>query len=665
MRIPARLWTSLWGALTLSAACTSSPTPSGGDASADVAARPDAPTLPADAPVGMDTLTPLDAVAPSDVAAPGDVPGDRVSPLDATVPDGALARQTVGPAGGVVSAPGIRVEIPAGALMADTPIAIRALAPEAPVGDDPFVSPVFALDPPGTVFARPVTVRIDVDRAQVGAGPFGELDSVALLHRAEGEAWEVLGADPPDATVAVGATDSFSRFALVLIRASGCMDPRRLGGVCINTTCPGTNEVCGQRCSVQRGGATYRVTCATPTVGGTRVTCVCDNNGMTVTLRALSSAALSMNSAARRLVAAQYRARCQLPCMPAPDAGVDAGASMDAATTCTSLAPQAAPVDEGSEGFTRPPWTLRAIPPDGTWLLVGRTVNIMTAAAGRASVTVRLQTTGGARTLERVESRTVGGVTTTRTLRGALTFETPMSGDDRYRVTLACDSEGRETAEGEFRYDASANQIHWRWNPVGYGFGETLQRQGTSAPDAGPPRADVVDAGPPSCAFPMQRALPVQGTEIPGTPSSCLTGGVIAPGTYVVTRYTDIYRTVRDYEYLRTWEVGAPRVGAEGMVQDIGLVENSRHRVLGSFTGEQRSAGVLTTGEPYAQVYCATDAGTTGPLTRNVQGTIRWRCPADAGTQRLLYAVYDDRIEVQFWGPSSFIWGETWTRYVP
>lgn len=630
-------------ALALVASC-SSPTPVGtADAASDAAAASD------------QTVAPMDAPSPTDSGAPA----DRAAPEDR----GTLAQQVVGPAGGVVSAPGIRVEIPAGALAADTAIAIRQLAPEERIADQPVVSPVFALDPPGTTFAQPVTVRIDADRARAGSGPFDALDSVAVMHRSSGtDPWDVIGADDAAATAGVGTTTSFSSFALVLIRASGCMDPRRVGGVCSSETCGGGNETCGQRCTVRTAAGVFGVACTTPAPGGSRVTCVCDNNGTRVTLRSLTSSALGMDSNARRFVAAQYRAGCAMPCDMNADAGVDAGSGpMDAPTVCHTLTQQATPVDEQGEGFTRPPWDVRAVPPDGTWLLTGRSVNIMTSAAGRATVTLRLRTSGGTRTLDRVETRTVGGAITSRSLSGTITFETPTSGDNRYQVALGCDSEGRASTQGEFRYDAAANQIHWRWNPLGYGFGETFQLQGTTAPDAGPPPSDVVDAGAATCAYPTQRAVAVRGTEIPGTPSSCLTGGAIPAGVYTVTRYTGLFSDTRDYEHFRTYEVGAPRAGS---VQDIGLIERSRQVATGGFTTELRWAGEITTGQSYVHVYCPTDASVGGPLTRNVQATIQWRCPTPSG-QQMLYSVTGDTVEVQFWARASFQWGETWTRWTP
>ena len=259
--------------------------------------------------------------------------------------------------------------------------------------------------------------------------------------------------------------------------------------------------------------------------------------------------------------------------------------------------------------------------------------------------------------IQRFSSRDTPGISP---VSGTITFATPTSGDDRYQVSLGCDSARQDSTQGEFRYDAAANQIHWRWNPTGYGFGETFQRQGTTAPDAGSVAPDVVDAAV-ACTYPTQRAVAVRGTQIPGTPSSCLTGGTIPAGTYTVTGYTGLYRETRDYEYLRTYEVGAPRAGA---VQDIGLIETSRQIVSGLFTPEFRWAGEITTGQPYARVYCPVDGGEVGPLTRNVQATIQWRCPSPGG-QQILYGVEGDVIEVQYWDRGSFQWGETWTRWTP
>jgi ZU5 domain len=65
--------------------------------------------------------------------------------------------QTIGSAGGTVSAAGVVLTIPAGALSSDTPISITANAAAIPAGYTG-LSPLFAFGPDGTKFASPATI---------------------------------------------------------------------------------------------------------------------------------------------------------------------------------------------------------------------------------------------------------------------------------------------------------------------------------------------------------------------------------------------------------------------------------------------------------------------------------------------------------------------------
>ncbi|MBX3605945.1 MAG: hypothetical protein KF788_11755 [Piscinibacter sp.] len=117
----------------------------------------------------------------------------------------------IGAAGGVVDGPaGARVSVPAGALSADTPIALAASSAGAPPMDAGFRAggEVFALTPHGTSFAQPVTVRLPVDATRVPAG------FTPTLYKTDAQgAWQAV----PGATVAGGfvtaQVTSFSWFA--------------------------------------------------------------------------------------------------------------------------------------------------------------------------------------------------------------------------------------------------------------------------------------------------------------------------------------------------------------------------------------------------------------------------------------------------------------------
>jgi hypothetical protein len=89
-------------------------------------------------------------------------------PAGATAAAPAPVTQTVGAAGGTVSAPGVTLTIPAGALPAGTSITIAPSADPIPAGYDGYTS-LFAFSPDGTVFQTPAT--IDFTLANAGANP--------------------------------------------------------------------------------------------------------------------------------------------------------------------------------------------------------------------------------------------------------------------------------------------------------------------------------------------------------------------------------------------------------------------------------------------------------------------------------------------------------------
>lgn len=122
--------------------------------------------------------------------------------------------------GGTVTAAGLKVTIPAGALAADTAITVtvsdKATAPDAAN----VVSSVFTLGPDGTQFSTPVSLVMDFDGA---AAPSGKKLVIAVL---QGGAWQALADSAVSGTQVTATTTHFSQFAIVWVDGqavvSGC-----------------------------------------------------------------------------------------------------------------------------------------------------------------------------------------------------------------------------------------------------------------------------------------------------------------------------------------------------------------------------------------------------------------------------------------------------------
>jgi len=117
----------------------------------------------------------------------------------------------VGPAGGTVQGPaGTRVVVPAAALGADTEVAITQSAsgaPALPTGAS-MGSDVFALTPHGTVFSKPVQVRLPADTSRVPAGL-----NASLYKTNPAGAWERVPGAVVAGGFATGEVTGFSWFA--------------------------------------------------------------------------------------------------------------------------------------------------------------------------------------------------------------------------------------------------------------------------------------------------------------------------------------------------------------------------------------------------------------------------------------------------------------------
>jgi hypothetical protein len=87
-------------------------------------------------------------------------------------PDGSqTVMQTVGASGGTVTAGGVVLTIPPGALSSDTQISVTTSSASVPAGYVA-VSPMFSFSPAGATFAVPVTVQITLTGSATGASLF-------------------------------------------------------------------------------------------------------------------------------------------------------------------------------------------------------------------------------------------------------------------------------------------------------------------------------------------------------------------------------------------------------------------------------------------------------------------------------------------------------------
>lgn len=134
--------------------------------------------------------------------------GDGGGALPAPPPPSTL----IGPAGGTVSGPNsAQVAVPAGALAANTPIAVdqsSAGSPVLPVGMNP-LGAMYAFTPHGTTFAAPVTITVPYNAASLPAGA-----APALYKTNAAGAWERV----PNAAVNAGTlTAQVTGFSWLLV----------------------------------------------------------------------------------------------------------------------------------------------------------------------------------------------------------------------------------------------------------------------------------------------------------------------------------------------------------------------------------------------------------------------------------------------------------------
>jgi len=167
-------------------------------------------------------------VACSSVDSDPGVPGTPAPDVTATAPvtrppsrvETEVARASIGPAGGTVSGAGATIEVPEGALEAETTIVIKTLDPldvTLPLRGR-LAGNVYAFEPDDVAFLKPVKVTVAVSPPSSGRGIVFLLRSPKALSN-----WEVKGGGPATQTFVDARTDRFSDWAPVVMDEYPCL----------------------------------------------------------------------------------------------------------------------------------------------------------------------------------------------------------------------------------------------------------------------------------------------------------------------------------------------------------------------------------------------------------------------------------------------------------
>lgn len=152
---------------------------------------------------------------------------------DATGAD-APPSTAIGPAGGTLTADGVTITIPPGALATPTEITLEAdITPSTPLPTSLHaITRAIRVQPHGLTFAEPVTISLAV--VDPAAGP----PSAYFLADANDSTWDLLGGAPVTAGRAIFTTRHFSEMEVaVAANLSGCMPGCTGGDVCVGGAC--------------------------------------------------------------------------------------------------------------------------------------------------------------------------------------------------------------------------------------------------------------------------------------------------------------------------------------------------------------------------------------------------------------------------------------------
>ena len=137
--------------------------------------------------------------------------------------------------GGTVTATGVSVAIPAGALAADTTITVDIKDKSTYSGASNIAVNVFELGPSGTKFSKPVPLTLDLGSAKA---PTGMTPVIAYY---DGSAWQPLADSAVSGTKVTGSTTHFTPFTIVwsngMQTGGGCasLDFTPCGGSLVGT----------------------------------------------------------------------------------------------------------------------------------------------------------------------------------------------------------------------------------------------------------------------------------------------------------------------------------------------------------------------------------------------------------------------------------------------
>jgi hypothetical protein len=242
--------------------------------------------------------------------------------------------------GGIVTAGGLTLEIPAGALAADTDITVGISDGSTSPSASTVVSSVYDLGPNGTTFTKAVKLTIAYDAAKLGT-------KKPVVSYVSGAKWVALTDSAAAAGKVTATTTHFTLFGVVGQDAAVCIAMAKTDcqACCKATYAKGMQAPLGfaiQQCGC-KAGSPCETQCKTNVCASMAPTTDCQTCLSTAGNAQPQSACItaSQQDCAGDSDCSAYAA-CQLSCgtAPAADAGADAVSSeagADAAEACTTL----------------------------------------------------------------------------------------------------------------------------------------------------------------------------------------------------------------------------------------------------------------------------------------------------------------------------------------
>lgn len=240
----------------------------------------------------------------------------------------------IGPAGGSFSAFGVTIDVPAGAVAAETEFSIQSVtAPTLPEGVE-IVGNAYELGPSGVEFQKPVRVTLPF--------PAGvDASEHVMIRLPTGKAdWVAAGAPTQGATSVAGFMRGFSIIANVrmLFRQAKCFAPQKC-----DLSCNYESLTCEGSCTAAGGALATGATCGL-TSGG-RISCECNAGGSGLAPRRTGPFEIDFIEGLMRpqLLLLGIADHCGWPCdvQPTPsDGGADSSADGGGGGSCGASGPK-------------------------------------------------------------------------------------------------------------------------------------------------------------------------------------------------------------------------------------------------------------------------------------------------------------------------------------